>query len=101
MRAAILLVLHKTDELAAGHRRKMTKQTRIALILPLGDARYALESVADAMLKSGMKKRHALPALRTAVKRLLNVALMDADLKISRKALGRECQRIAVKLLAA
>jgi len=77
----------------------MTKELKKALYLPIEDAEYALESVASA-LRTAVAKKVALPALQTAATKLLSMAAMDRDLRISRKVLNIEARRIAARLLA-
>jgi len=76
-------------------------QFRHALFIARGDAEEILQHVADGMLSAGMTKESALPSLKTATKRLLQLAASDINLAVPAKLMDAEATLLAGKILDA
>jgi hypothetical protein len=78
----------------------MTNKTKQALWLPKNDAGFILEPVAKALLESGLPKEKTLDALTEATKRVLRLAVSDADLKLVQSELDGDARQVAERLMA-
>jgi hypothetical protein len=74
-------------------------QLRHLLFIARGDAEEILQHVADAMLSAGMTKEAALPSLRTATKRLLQLAASGINLAVTAKLMDAEAGLLAEKII--
>jgi hypothetical protein len=79
----------------------MKKPQVTALPLPIEDAEYILERVAQTLRAHDVPTKKALRALAEAATRLLRIAACDHDLIVSRKVVNIEARRIALRLLTA
>jgi hypothetical protein len=78
----------------------MTNKTKQALWLPKNDADFILEPVAKALLASGVPIDKVLDALTEAVKRVLRLAVSDADVKLVHSELDGDARQVAERLMA-
>jgi uncharacterized protein (DUF2267 family) len=78
----------------------MTNKAKQALWMPKHDADFILEPVAKALLASGVPKDKALDALTEAVKRVLRLAVSDANLKLVQSELDGDARQVAERLMA-
>jgi hypothetical protein len=77
----------------------MRSETRNALWLPKHDADFTLEPIVKALVSSGLPKDKALDALTEAAKRVLRLAVSDADLKLVHAELDGDARQVAEGLL--
>jgi hypothetical protein len=83
---------------------KVTKKTltpqmfRLALFAPRSDAEEILQHLVDAFLCAGVTKEAALPSLGSSVKRLLQLAASDIDLKVPTKLMNAQASILAEEI---
>jgi hypothetical protein len=79
----------------------MMNKTKRALWMSKHDADFILEPVAKALLASGLPKDKALDALTEATKRVLRLAVSDADIKLVQTELDGDARQVAEGLMTA
>jgi hypothetical protein len=78
----------------------MTNKAKQALWMPKHDADFILEPVAKALLEGGVPKEKTADALTEAVKRVLRLAVSDADITVVHSELDGDARQVAERLMA-